>query len=133
MLKARRDQLETSALETMDQVEMVEASVAAAGGESKKLEAEWHNQQQQLSADIEKLKGKLSDIRHKRQLLSVGIDPQAIEVYDRLKKQKGQAVAKVEQGICRGCRISLPFSELQQARSGDLMQCGSCERILFLP
>jgi len=133
MLKARRDQLETSALETMDQVETAEASVAAAGEEFKKLEAEWHNQQQQLSADIEKLKGKLSDIRHKRQLLSVEIDPQAIEVYDRLKKQKGQAVAKVEQGICRGCRISLPSSELQQARSGDLMQCGSCGRILFLP
>ncbi|MBA7599602.1 hypothetical protein ES703_06638 [subsurface metagenome] len=133
MLKARRDQLETGALEIMDQVELAEASVAAASGEFKKLEAEWHNQQQQLSADIEKLKSKLSDLRHKRQLLSVEIDPQAIEVYDRLKKQKGQAVAKVEQGICRGCRISLPFSELQQARSGDLMQCGSCGRILFLP
>ncbi len=133
MLKARRDQSETGALEIMDQVELAETSVAAASGEFKKLEAEWHNQQQQLSADIEKLKSKLSDLRHKRQLLSVEIDPQAIEVYDKLKKQKGQAVAKVEQGICRGCRISLPFSELQQARSGDLMQCGSCGRILFLP
>jgi len=133
MLKTRRDQLETSALEIMDHVELAEASVAASSGEFKKLEAEWHNQQQQLSADIEKLKDKLSDLKHKRGLLSVEIDPQAIEVYDRLKKQKGQAVAKVEQGICRGCRISLPSSELQQARSGDLMQCGSCGRILFLP
>jgi len=133
MLKTRRDQLETSALEIMDQVEIAEASVAAASGEFKKLEAEWHNQQQQLSADIEKLKSKLSDLKHKRELLSVEIDPQATEVYDKLRKQKGQAVAKVEQGICRGCRISLPSSELQQVRSGDLMQCGSCGRILFLP
>jgi predicted nucleic acid-binding Zn-ribbon protein len=133
MLKAKRDQLETRALEIMDQVELTEASVATVSGEFKKLEAEWHDQQQQLSADIEKLKSKLSALGHKRQLLSVEIDPQAIEVYDRLKKQKGQAVAKVEQGICRGCRISLPFSGLQQARSGDLMQCGSCGRILFLP
>jgi len=133
MLKTRRDQLETSALEIMDQVELAEASVAAASGEFKKLEAKWHSKQQQLSADIEKLKDKLSDLKHKRELLSVEIDPQATEAYDKLRKQKGQVVAKVEQGICRGCQISLPSSELQQARGGDLVRCSSCGRILFLP
>jgi len=133
MLKAKRDQLENNALEIMDQVELAEASVVATGSEVEKLEAEWHSQQQQLSADVEVLKSKLSALQHKRQLLSAEIDSQAVEVYDELRKQKGQAVAKVEQGICRGCRISLPSSELQQARSGDLMQCGSCGRVLFLP
>ena len=57
---------------------------------------------------------------------------QAIEVYQDLKKHKGTAVAKVEQGICHGCRISLPISELQQTRSGSLVRCSSCGRILFL-
>jgi len=133
LLKAKRDQLENKALEIMGQVELAEASVAATDSQSRKLETEWHSQQQQLSADIEALKSKLSDLGHKRQLISAEIDPQAIGIYDKLRKQKGQAVAKVEQGICRGCRISLPFSELQQARSGNLLQCGSCGRILFLP
>jgi len=133
ILKAKRDQLENKALEIMDQVELAEANVAATGNEFNKLEAEGHRQQQQLSTDIEALKSKLSDLKHKRQLISAEIDPQAVGVYDRLRKQKGQAVAKVEQGICRGCRISLPSSELQQARSGNLVQCSSCGRILFLP
>ncbi len=133
LLKAKHDQLENSALEIMAQVELSEANVATASSEFKRLEIEWHNQQQQLSTDIEALKNKLSDLKHKRQLLSAEIDPQALEVYDKLRKQKGQAVAKVEQGICCGCRISLPFSELQQVRSGNLVQCGSCGRILFLP
>jgi len=133
LLKARRDQLENNALEIMDEVELAEASVTATGSELKKLEAEWHSQQQQLAADIETLRGKLSELKNKRQLLSSGIDPQAVEFYDKLRKQKGQAVAKVEQGVCRGCRISLPFNELQQARGGNLVQCSSCGRILFLP
>jgi len=133
LLKAKRDQLENKALEIMDQVELAEASVAASGNEFNKLETEWHSQQQQLSTDIEVLQSKLSELRQKRQLLSAEIDPQAVGVYDKLRKQKGQAVAKVEQGICRGCRISLPSSELQQARSGNLVQCSSCGRILFLP
>lgn len=133
LLKAKRDQLETKALEIMDQVESTEASVTAITSEFNKLEAEWHHQQQQLSTDIEALKSKLSDLGDKRQRHSAEIDSWAVTVYYTLRKQKGQAVVKVEQGICRGCRISLPVSELQQARSGNLVQCSSCGRILFLP
>jgi len=132
-LRVRRNQLEDKALEIMDQVELSTASVTTLSNELKTLEAEWHSQQQQLSTNMEQLKTTLSDLKHKRQLLSVKVDPQAIEFYQELKKQKGRAVAKVEQGICRGCRILLPTTELQRARSDSLVQCSSCGRILFLP
>jgi len=131
-LKARRDQLEDRTLEIMDQVERSETSVARISNQLETLKAEWHRQQQQLSGELEKLKAILSDLGHKRQLLSDEIDPQAIEFYQELRKEKGTAVARVEQGICRGCRISLPTTELQQVRSGNLVQCSSCGRILFL-
>lgn len=133
LLKAKRDQLENSVLEIMTRVELAEAGVAAASGDFKQLEAEWHKQQRQLSADVETLKSKLSGLKQERQLLAPEIDSQAVEVYAKLRKQKGQAVAKVEQGICRGCRITLPVGDLQRTRSGNLVQCSSCGRILFLP
>ena len=131
-LKAKRDQLEDKALEIMEQVEHTKASVAAISGELKTVEAEWQNQQQQLSTDMERLKTILADLKQKQQLHLTKIDHQAVEFYYELKKQKGQAVAKVEQGLCRGCRISLPTAELQRARSGNLVQCSSCSRLLFL-
>lgn len=131
-LRTRRNRLEDKALEMMDQVELSTASVAALSNELKTLETEWYSQQQQLSTNMEQLKTTLSDLKHKRQLLSAGIDSQAVELYQELKKQKGQAVAKVEQGICYGCRISLPTTELQRARGDSLVQCSSCGRILFL-
>ena len=131
-LKTKRNQLENKALELMDQVELTEASVASLSSQLKRLEDEWHRQQQQLSSRIEQLKTILSDLEHKRQLQLAKIDPQAVEFYHELKKQKRPAVAKVEQGICLGCRISLAITELQQARSGNLVQCSSCGRILFL-
>jgi len=130
--KAKREQLEDKALEVMEQVELAMASVATISNESKRLEAEWQSQQQQLSSNMEELKAMQSDLKHKRQALSTSIDPEAIEFYDKLKKQKGTVVAKVEQGICHGCRISLSAAELQQARSGSLVQCSNCGRILFL-
>jgi len=133
VLKANRDQLENKALEIMDQVELAVADVAATKNELKRLEMEWQNQQQQLSTEIDRLESELSDLKQKRRIISDGADAQAITLYEKIRKQRGQAMAKVEQGICRGCRISLPSSELQQARSGNPVQCSSCGRILFLP
>jgi len=131
-LKAKRDQLEEKALEIMDQVEQSETSVARISNQLETLKAEWQRQQQQLSDEMDQLKAMLSDLRQKWQLLSEEIESQAVEFYQELRKEKGTAVARVEQGICRGCRISLPTTELQQARSGGLVQCSSCGRILFL-
>jgi len=131
-LKTRRSQLEDKALDIMEQVELATASVATIDSQLKTVEAEWQSQQQQLSADMEQLKAVLSNLKHKRQTLAAEIDPRAVELYQELKNQKGTAVAKVEQGICRGCRISLSATELQRARSGSLTQCSSCGRILFL-
>ncbi len=131
-LKARRKQLEDETLAIMDQSELTARNVATIDAELKAKESVWRSQQQQLSADLERVKAIVSTLNQQRQLQANGIDPQTVKVYQELKKQKGTAVAKVEQGICRGCRISLPVSELSLARSGSLTRCGSCGRILFL-
>ena len=132
-MKVKSDQLENRALEIIDQAEVAGKSVAAATSEFQNLEDEWHHQQQQLSAEIAQLKSRLADLQQKRQQLAEEIDSQAVKLYEKIRQQKKQPVAKVEQGICRGCRISLSASELQRARSGQPVQCGSCGRILFLP
>jgi predicted nucleic acid-binding Zn-ribbon protein len=132
VLKAKRNQMEEKTLEIMEQVELAESGVARTSSELETLKAEWQRQQQALSETVERLKAILSDLRNKRQLLVAEIPPQAVALYQGLRKERGTAVAKVEQGICRGCRISLPTTELQQARSGNLIKCSSCGRILFL-
>lgn len=131
-LKARRGQLEDKALDIMEQAESATARIADINSEIKTLEAEWSSRQRQLSAEMEKLKTAISELNQKRVLLSAKIDPQTIEFYSRLRKQKGTSVARVEQGTCCGCRIFLPYADLQRVRTGSLVQCGSCGRILFL-
>jgi len=132
ILKAHRGQLEDKALEIMEQVEQAVASAAIASEELKNVEAEWQDRQQQLSADMERVKAILADRKHKRQVLSANIAPQSVELYQQMRKQKVTAVARVEQGICSGCRISLNTANLQQVRSGSLVQCTNCGRILYL-
>lgn len=88
-LKTKRKQLEDKALETMDQVELTTKSLANINSDLETMEAGWHSQQKQLSADMEQIKTKLTALKHKRQLLTADIDPQAVDTYQKLKKQKG--------------------------------------------
>ncbi len=133
VLKAKRDQLETQALEIMDQIEQAESNVATLSREFTQVEKEWRSQQQQLAEEIDQLQKKLVELKQKRQALSADVALASVELYEKLRRQKGQAVAKVAQGVCHGCRISLSSSEMQQVRGGNLVQCSSCGLILFLP
>lgn len=132
MLKARRAQLDNRLLEIMEQIEAATESVTTAEGALKRIESDWQQQQQRLTADLERLRAALAGLTGQRRQLTAEIEPEVISVYRDLRKQKKTAVAKVEQGICQGCRISQPASVLQQARSGSLVRCGSCGRILCL-
>jgi predicted nucleic acid-binding Zn-ribbon protein len=133
MLKNRRGQLEEKALGVIDQVEQSESALARMGAELKTLTAEWQRQQKQLTEERARLEDALAGLKGRRQRLAEGIGAETVEFYQQLRKGKGTAVARVEQGICRGCRISLPVTDLQRARGQDLVQCSSCGRILFLP
>lgn len=131
-MKAQRDQFESRVLEIMEQAEQAAKSSDAAENKFKVVETEWRQRQQQLSAELERLRMVLAEITQKRQRLAAGVEPPAIDIYQELRRLRGMAVVRVERGICGGCRISLPVSELQRSRSGTLVRCGSCGRILYL-
>jgi predicted nucleic acid-binding Zn-ribbon protein len=132
IMKTKRSRLEDNALEIMDQVELATRNVNNFKSGLTTLEKEWQNQQKDLSANLKQNEILLADLRQKWQTMAGDIDSKSIGVYQQIKKQKGTAVARVEQGICRGCRISLPVSELQKTKSGNLIQCSNCGRIMFL-
>jgi predicted nucleic acid-binding Zn-ribbon protein len=131
-LKSRSDNLEDKALDIIELVEAAEKEVATTEREYNTIKAEWRLQQKQLAGEIEKLQAALSHIKQERARLAGEIDSSALALYEKIRQQKKQAVAKVEQGICRACRISLSASALQRARGGQPVQCGTCGRILFI-
>ena len=69
-----------------------------------------------------------------RNEMAARVEPSTLKLYDNLRsRRQGKAVARVEQGMCQGCRIVLPMNKLQQIKTGySLVQCGSCDRILYL-
>jgi predicted nucleic acid-binding Zn-ribbon protein len=131
-LKTRRNELEDRALEVMDQAEAVTGNINALTEELGKLETEWQAHQEKLSAELDELKAAHIGCTREREETVAGIASETVGVYEQIRSRKGTAVARVEQGTCRGCQIALTTTELQQARGGGLVRCGSCGRILFL-
>jgi len=127
-LKQREDEL----LELMADEEVTQNKIEAGNNQFKIIEKEWKREQSELAEEKVELEDQLSDLTKKHQFLTMEIDPRSLELYESIKARTGQPVVKVEQGRCQGCRITLPMNEWQRARSGTLVQCSSCGKILYL-
>ncbi len=131
-LKKRRSAFEDKSLELMDQLEIIKKAIENSKDELAKMELQWQAQQKQLTAELDQLKAAQTALEDNRKQITVIIDADALAMYQELRKRKGLAVAKVEQGICQGCRITLPNTDLQRAKGGGVVRCSSCGRIIFL-
>lgn len=132
-LKKKRSGIEDKALELMEQADTARKTLAGFKDELARLEAQWQAQQKQLAADLQQLRADRVTLEEKRRAHAATMEAGTVAIYQDLRKRKGTAVAKVEQGTCRGCRIALPNSDLQGAKGGGLVKCNSCGRVLYLP
>ena len=133
-LKKERRGQEDKLLDIMTEVEATQKRIAGKRNEIEKTEENWRQEQSSLLREQSELMASLASLEQRREDLAARIDAASLELYQDLRqKRQGRAVAKVEQGMCQGCRLVLSMTELQRARiSQELVQCSSCQRILYL-
>jgi len=131
-IKNQRDNLEEQALEIMEQVEAASKELVILNQKLDKVRKHWQQEQQRLKDVIKELEISLSDLNDARQQFLKVIDDETTDCYRKLRQKRVRAVARVEQGICRGCGISLSTAELQRAKGDKIIMCNSCGRILFI-
>lgn len=132
--QAKMKELDDKTLNIMEQIETVEQGLSVKRDDLARMEVEWQAEQESLMREQSELSTMLSEMEGKRNELGSKVETPLLDLYHTLRqKRQGKAIAKVEQGICQGCRIALPMSELQRVKTGQtIVQCGSCERILYL-
>ena len=135
----------THARELLEQqdAELLQLSVQAEESQNKRdsLERElsesrttWAVRQAELQSQVEGWTSEVDSLLIQRKDLVDTLDPSAVQRYESLRKTKGGvAVAKVERGLCQGCRMALPTQQQQRVRIGrQTVLCSSCGRILIL-
>lgn len=131
-LKRELRKREDALLDIMARAEDVEREGRASSDELERLEQEWHQKQDALNKEKAEIEPQLASLNERRQQLRSQIDHDVLQLYEEAKLTKGQAIVRVEQGRCQGCHVTLPVAQWRRARSGELVQCGNCGRILYL-
>ena len=131
-LKSQIMPKEDALLGLMSQVEEIEAKVKTIAEELERLKREWEQRQETFGQRKGEIETVLAKLRGDRNGLAQQIDSEALNIYERIGLTRGQAVVKVERGRCLGCHVTVPTSQWQKAKAGDLIQCNNCSRILYL-
>jgi len=133
-LKRRRGELEDRQIEAMVEVEEHEVEVDSQKASLAQIEAEWTQTQKQLTEERSELEERLAHLKKERGKVEGRIGAEDLALYGELCSRKGgQAVALLKGEVCQACRVTLPTSRAQQARSGDSLSfCSSCQRILYV-
>ena len=102
--------------------------------ELSEIQAAWELRSAELKQDIGRLVEEREGIGGKRSSLAATLENSALQRYESLRRAKGGlAVAKMERGLCQGCRMALPTQQQQRVRNGrQTVLCSTCGRILFL-
>ncbi len=133
-LKRRKSELEDRQIEAMVEVEEHEAEVDSKRASLAQIEAEWSQTQERLTAERGELERRLAHLKEERAKLEGMIGAEDLALYGELCSRKGgRAVALLKGGACQACGVTLPTSQVQQARSGNALSfCSSCQRILYV-
>ena len=130
----QRRQEEDRLLEVMVELDETDTTHKEAQEALKGIEVERPTQVAQLTGQEEDLSKELLDLERQRALITDEMPARTLSLYESLRKSKnGQAVARVERGLCQGCRLSLSTQDLRRARGTQaVVQCSSCRRILYV-
>jgi uncharacterized protein len=79
------------------------------------------------------LKQQLEHLRAERAKLVVALDPKALALFELVSRRRnGIAVAEARDGICTICHVRLrPQVFNTILRNDDILQCDTCQRILY--
>lgn len=113
--------------------------------ENEKLEQKIYASLREMKENFEKrlkeyednmnlLKSKIEELTYQISTKRSSISDSDLEEFDKLSKQKNyKAIAKIiNKDICEGCKLSVPKLVLEKLKKGEIVNCPSCGRILWM-
>lgn len=132
-LKERQAALDAQVLGLMEQTDRARAETEQQKTVVKEVQTALLSAQAHLLEEKNRLEADLPEWKNRRNQFASTIPPAMLRTYEHLRTTKGGvAVARVDRGICGGCRIAVPTTLSQRARTGKyLVYCTSCARLLY--
>jgi uncharacterized protein len=123
---------EEALLQVMDDTESVQAAADTLRQRVAALRQAWEQEREVLEQLRQTVEQEVARLTEARQSTRRELGEDTALRYDQIAKAKGIAVVKVEQGRCKGCNLTVPAGLWQRARAGEMVECGSCGRIIYV-
>ncbi|MBV8387534.1 MAG: hypothetical protein JOZ68_07875 [Acidimicrobiia bacterium] len=133
-LNRHRSDIEDRVLEAMQEREPLDAELTNFAQQRSGLEAEADQLGQAIGEQVKEIDAELATELEAREAAAVSIPDDLLSQYERLRsKQGGVGAARLVNGRCSGCHLTLPATELDRIKRGTpdtVVLCDQCGRIL---
>jgi len=131
--KEANDRTEEDVLVLMDKVEDLKKDFEGSTIQLKKLEKESEVERAEIEKETRSMDEVIAKLTTERDNLLSVVSENLRSIYSILRERRGGvAVTTVKHGVCLGCNMNIPpqlFIEV--TKNKQLIQCPSCNRILF--
>jgi predicted nucleic acid-binding Zn-ribbon protein len=133
-LKGRISVLEDQELELMEQMEPVDARLAALADEQAALDQQAISTTTELAEAEVAIAAERAAAVAEREQAATGIEPEALARYEKVRDRLGgTAVARLEAGVCGACHMKLSaveYDRILHLPADDEVRCEDCDRFL---
>lgn len=131
-LKSTVNRTEAEILDIMEKLESLRDQLEKKSEDLNQKADEFRQLHGTYLANQQKIKSVLAQLPLSRQKILDKLDIDLWNKYQEMKKKFSDPLAKVEKGICLGCRMSIPFNDLRLLKHGvEMVYCSNCGRLLF--
>jgi predicted nucleic acid-binding Zn-ribbon protein len=131
-IRDRRSRTEDELLELMERREDLEGRAASIEGDVAKLRTRLEEIGGESVQELDRVSAELAARRTEREAMTPAFDPELLELYEDLRRQKkGVAAAALVDGVCQACHEQLSALEVARLKKTDgIRRCERCRRIL---
>jgi predicted nucleic acid-binding Zn-ribbon protein len=127
-IRAREDLV----LGEMEKAETLTAEVKREEGQFKGSELEHRAREKGLDEEETRLKVEAARQAVERDAEAGRLSPAVLELFQRVARLRGVAVAEARDGMCQVCHLKLrPQMYVDLKRNEEIVQCPQCNRILY--
>ena len=125
--------LEDDELVQMEALEAAKATLKAAQLKLAETQTLVNDEIKALGERATGIQARLADLLVEREGLAAPVDPDALDLYNRMFAKKSDAVVPVAHDVCGGCHVKVVSSIIQSLRQDSgITQCDGCGRIVYL-
>jgi predicted nucleic acid-binding Zn-ribbon protein len=132
--QAEADRLQGEVLKILDVVQQAEKKVVELGQQRAQAQVKLDAAKAHMDGLLANVKAERDHLLGERPAKLQGIPPETLDLYERARRSRGDALARVEVEYCSGCQERLTRNDIYAVENVTrVVSCKGCNRILCVP